>query len=180
MQAETKFDFDVANIAVAIVIAKTGINLIAMRMPLRTRSHVLARQELMYLLYASGKCSYPGIAQYVKRDWSTVMHGCRAHRERQKPMTTQPYFECHITCEGDKVEIAKAVAEIGWIFSAIDNDIVLGAGVKSYATKHVNAEKYSQQSVTDSLMFAKDALILRGVKVIRAKVELVVFDERYK
>lgn len=92
-------------------------------------------------------------------------------------MTTKPYYECHITCVGNKKKIEAAINAIGWSFSAIDKDIVLGDGVKYYATRHFNSRK-SEENVKAALGLCRDELVRRGVNVIRSKVELVLFDER--
>lgn len=42
------------------------------------------RQELMALLYETGRYSYPAIGRFLGgRDHTTVLHGVRAHRARQ-------------------------------------------------------------------------------------------------
>lgn len=96
---------------------------------------------------------------------------------------TKPYYECHITILGesksDKVKVEKSVLSIGWTFSAIDKDIVLGDGVKCYATRHFNI-RYDERNMEAMVMGAKYELESHGLKVIRCKIEKVLFDERYK
>lgn len=92
---------------------------------------------------------------------------------------SKTYYECHITMEGDVKEISKVVAEtIDWKFSAIDGDILLGNGVKCYATKHFNPGKLNGNDVIELLHEAADALVQKGVNVIRRKVEHVFYDDR--
>lgn len=91
---------------------------------------------------------------------------------------TKQYYECHVTMEGDKSHIEKCVESIGWKFSAIDKDIILGDGVKCYATMHYSKSKYADEQI---IAFVEDAsynLASMGCNVIRSKVELVVFDRR--
>ena len=91
------------------------------------------------------------------------------------------YYELHITMEAadsterEKVEVA--VKALGWKFSAIDGDIVLGDGVKLYATKHFNS-RYSGDDMTNILFATAKSLEAQGIKVTRRKVELVIYDDR--
>lgn len=91
------------------------------------------------------------------------------------------YYECHITIEEpDKRHwsyVRLAVEQVGWKFSAIEGDIVLGDGIKCYATRHYNARIPSERMV-DILQETAAALEKLGIKVIRRKVELVIFDDR--
>lgn len=93
------------------------------------------------------------------------------------------YYECHLTCMELVVDNTKkfkeACDEIGWTWSFIDGDPDLGSGIKCYATKQFNS-KNTDDEIVQALLFARDALRRRDVNVIRAKVEVVVFDERYK
>ena len=94
---------------------------------------------------------------------------------------TKEYYECHLTIDDGypfSEKIRNAVEAIGWTFSAIDGDIALGIGTKIYATKHFNVRN-GGDVVKANLIEAKKSLIRDGCRVIRAKVELVLFDERY-
>lgn len=64
-----------------------------------------------------------------------------------------------------------------WKFSAIHDDIVLGEGLKCYATMHYNIRK-TESHVMTMLLDTSIKLKEAGVKVIRRKVERVVFDDR--
>jgi len=92
------------------------------------------------------------------------------------------YYECHITLEGKPVHkenTSRQVEQLGWKFSAIEGDIVLGGGTKWYATRHFNSRKYSVEDVLHFLHSTADLLTTyKTLKVIRRKIELVLFDSR--
>jgi len=87
------------------------------------------------------------------------------------------YYECHITLEGNSNEIKTHVEELKWKFSSISGDIILGDGVKCYATRHFNT-KLSFTKVFEKLMDTAYELENKGIKVIRRKVEHVLYDDR--
>jgi hypothetical protein len=93
-------------------------------------------------------------------------------------METKSYYECHITLEGDP-SIIKPIVEddLRWKFSAIDGDIVLGSGVKCYATKHYNT-KIPEKDIMYLLFLAAEHLEFFKIKVLRRKIEKVIFDDR--
>lgn len=93
----------------------------------------------------------------------------------------KPYYECHITMLGSSWHVKPAVEKIGWAFSCIDSDIDLGAGIKCYATKQFNADKFTKEQVVKFVEEAADALqAASNFKIMRRKVELVVYDVRTK
>lgn len=95
------------------------------------------------------------------------------------------YYECHITLAIDSMDYVagkdeeKAVEETGWTYSKIDGDPDLGGGVKGYATRQFNINKPLQE-VLDELDAISRKLQHSGVKVIREKVEQVIYDRRIK
>jgi hypothetical protein len=90
------------------------------------------------------------------------------------------YYECHITIEAREPlrgYVRSCVEALGWKFSAIDGDIVMGDGVKMYATRHYNA-RIPEDEMVLMLMSAADQLRVKGLNITRRKVERVIFDDR--
>lgn len=89
------------------------------------------------------------------------------------------YYECHVTIEEllQNKDLKQLVESLGWKYSVIAGDIVLGPGPKHYATKHFN-KKIPQQLILDELHGTADDLIKKGFKVVRRKCELVIFDDK--
>lgn len=87
------------------------------------------------------------------------------------------YYECHVTMSGDPNTIEPLVNKTGWKFSAISGDIILGNGIKCYATKHFN-NKLCEKAVMNLLQNEAEFLIYSGVNVIRRKIERVIYDDR--
>jgi len=93
---------------------------------------------------------------------------------------TKPYYECHITLEGNKNFAKQLVEDNGWKFSCIDGDPTLGDGVKCYATRHYNTRE-GELKVKNALHEVADNIAFQGgdlVKVIRKKIEHVIYDDR--
>ncbi len=89
------------------------------------------------------------------------------------------YYECHVTIESkDPIYTELQVNSLGWKYSSIDGDPVLGKGVKCYATKQFNATKNKLEEVIAFVHFAADSIDGETSKVLRRKVELVVYDDR--
>lgn len=89
------------------------------------------------------------------------------------------YYECHVTIESaNQYMTATKVVGVGWTFSAIDGDPVLGKGVKCYATKHFNSSKNTLDEVIAMVDFAAESINDPVSKVVRRKVELVLYDNR--
>lgn len=98
-------------------------------------------------------------------------------RELERPVGSKTYYECHLTILGEPAEVRPYVEALRWTFSAIHNDIILGEGLKCYATRHFNA-RLSEAEVQSLLHVAGNQLKLAGLKVIRRKVEKVLYDDR--
>lgn len=92
---------------------------------------------------------------------------------------TQPYFEVHITMDGDPTALRPLVEGLGWTFSAIDGDPILGSGVKCYATHHFN-QRVTIAEIRTRLDETAERLGRAGahVKIIRRKIEHVILDIR--
>lgn len=95
-----------------------------------------------------------------------------------------PYLELHITVQPerkvDEAELRAYLPMIGWEFSKIENDIILGPGSKLYATKHMNWRTTSPRDAQDTVLTVIGMLEANQFKVIRGKVEVVQFDRRFK
>lgn len=87
------------------------------------------------------------------------------------------YYECHVTMLGDPDKIRPEVEANKWKFSAIDGDPVLGEGIKCYATRMFNI-RMEESVVLRHLMNVAEYLSGRGCKVLRRKVERVIYDDR--
>ena len=90
----------------------------------------------------------------------------------------KPYYEMHITMLGSKDILAPMVKKMGWKFSAIDGDPVLGDGIKCYATAWLSPRRISQDEAVLTLTGTADILKHWGANVIREKIELVIYDTR--
>src|SRR6185312_10268672 len=90
---------------------------------------------------------------------------------------TKSYYECHITLDDDPDNTKYFVELTNWKFSCISGDIVLGDGVKCYATKHFNVKKHVDNVLYELHQMA-DFLQVCGLNVIRRKVEHVIYDDR--
>lgn len=90
---------------------------------------------------------------------------------------SKSYYECHITMIGDPAYIKPIVEHHKWKFSAIDGDPSLGDGIKCYATRHYNVKVRCADVVAE---VKKTAAVLEqdGIKVVRRKVEAVLYDDR--
>ncbi len=86
------------------------------------------------------------------------------------------YYEAHITMEGDPQKLRPVVESVGWKFSCIEGDINLGDGVKCYATRQFNA-RVGDERIVQILNGTADGLA-SVAKVLRRKVELVIYDDR--
>lgn len=92
------------------------------------------------------------------------------------------YYECHITMENfvrSRALTEMDVQDVGWVFSAIDGDPILGEGVKTYATKHFRAngaDNAEQEFIKGELERIANKLHHYGNHVMRKKIELVVYD----
>lgn len=90
------------------------------------------------------------------------------------------YYECHITIEDVKRRTLKTVVEeLGWKFSAIDGDPSLGDKVFCYGTAHKSATMNPAVVIFEMKQVA-DAIKRQGFKVVRQKVELVMYDTKGK
>ncbi len=81
-------------------------------------------------------------------------------------------YEAHITFERENAaKVEEIGSSIGWKFSKIDGDPVLGQKVFCYLTRHA---KDGAQLLLDAM----EATTAVGVTVIRVKVEHIVYDTK--
>lgn len=83
----------------------------------------------------------------------------------------KPYHELHITYLGNEAMVK------GWTNSAIDGDIVLGAGMKRYLTRH-EPDSAPQVVMINEMEKLAESLSVSGRKVLRTKIERVLYDYR--
>lgn len=84
-------------------------------------------------------------------------------------------YEAHLTINSGDVDRAGELAEkYGWKQSRIDGDPVLGPGVNTYWTKHHT----NLLALHDHMVFTMVALREIGVRPIRQKIELIVYDSK--
>jgi len=93
-------------------------------------------------------------------------------------LTDKVYFECHITFTKSKNE--KPLVFNKWKYTSIDGDPVLGAGVKSYYTRQYPATLDIKEIIKDMDKLIPIINKEKGNKVLRTKVELVLYDNRIK
>jgi hypothetical protein len=88
----------------------------------------------------------------------------------------QNKYECHITTFTSSAEVATEVAkELHWKTSEIARDPVLGNDTYFYLTSHSD----SYDRMWERMVEAVNLLELKGCKVVREKIEHIVYDRRY-
>lgn len=87
------------------------------------------------------------------------------------------YYECHVTMTGDPQILRPLVEDLKWKFSCIDGDVVLGDGVKCYATMLYN-QRMRPGLVLSLLHSVANQLTEMGATVLRKKMEQVLYDDR--
>lgn len=84
-------------------------------------------------------------------------------------------YECHITVDVQHAAVATAIAEgQHWKTSEIARDPVLGNKNFFYLTTH----DADFPTMWERMVEASDTLQLRGVEVLRSKIELIIYDSR--
>jgi hypothetical protein len=88
------------------------------------------------------------------------------------------YYELHITMERtERGSSQVAVEKRGWKFSCIAGDPDLGLGEREYATWH-ESSGHEFIDVRDFLNASANAFRELGFKVVRRKIELVMYDTK--
>lgn len=88
-------------------------------------------------------------------------------------------FEIHITCplpsKKDRAGLLKLASIYGWHTSSIKGDPLLGTGSKFYFTAH----KKSYDAAVLHLKLMHEELKYQSIKVLRTKIEGIMWDKRY-
>lgn len=95
------------------------------------------------------------------------------------------YYECHITFLppdgrdpiGNAIATKYLVLLEGWLYSHINGDPDLGKGLKSYATCQYNT-RVPLPKIKERMSAVADKLRKGGCKVLRKKIEKIIYDER--
>lgn len=90
---------------------------------------------------------------------------------------SKQYYEAHVTMFGDREWLETVTKSLHWKFSAIDGDPNLGDGVKLYATIQL-PKRIGEEAAIKTLHTVALVLEKTGAKILRKKIELVLFDER--
>lgn len=89
------------------------------------------------------------------------------------------YFESHITFErtdGERVDrMARDVFPDRWKYSQIDGDPVLGKKVFCYLTAHDKDGDLLKRRMDVVIDYART----NGIGPVRAKIEQIIYDERF-
>lgn len=86
-------------------------------------------------------------------------------------------FECHITVLLENAEIAQSVADAyNWHTSQIERDPVLGKASYFYLTEHSD----NLEELFEEMRECSTALRMRGIKVVREKIEAILYDTKGK
>jgi hypothetical protein len=91
------------------------------------------------------------------------------------------YYECHITIAPNAFKeshIQLVIEKLGWKFSKIDGDPVLGTGTRYYATKNYPKEAHKKCVMHELKSTSEQLEFGFGFDVRRAKIEVVVFDTK--
>lgn len=96
-----------------------------------------------------------------------------------KQLKTIKDFEIHITCplpsKKDRAGLLRIAAIYGWHTSSIKGDPLLGTGSKFYFTAHETT--FDKAALKLQLLY--EDLKLSNVKVLRTKIEGIMWDKRY-
>ena len=84
-------------------------------------------------------------------------------------------FECHITCSvEDALLVERTGLKNNWKFSCINGDALMGAKPHCYLTNY-NADA---QKLKEDMETMSDLLNFNGVKILRQKIERIIFDTK--
>lgn len=85
-------------------------------------------------------------------------------------------FEAHVTCDRSQSLIVQKVADsIGWTFSAIDGDPIMGKQAYCYLTAY---DTSGHALMVRMLNEVRPLLDRHGVEPLRFKIEEIVYDSK--
>lgn len=86
---DPKHPLSPAQLIIYNVALKHGLTIADIMGRRRKPNIVLARHEAMYELHATGKYSLPQIGRFMKRDHTTILHGCRKIEKARQQVAGQ-------------------------------------------------------------------------------------------
>jgi hypothetical protein len=87
------------------------------------------------------------------------------------------YYECHITLGLHPISAQPLIEALGWKYSCIEGDPVLGTGYHEYATRHAST-RVGESRIIAEMSYIAGVLAHAGFNVVRQKVELVIYDTK--
>jgi len=84
-------------------------------------------------------------------------------------------YECHLTFDAEQASLVEASCPYGWTFSRIEGDPALGQRLYCYWT----AWHGSHGVISDEMAVAISLAKRNGLPLVRAKIEHIIYDQRY-
>ena len=85
------------------------------------------------------------------------------------------YFEIHVTMPAESKErTTEILGQVGFKFSALKGDPIMGDDLLFYGTAHTRTEDQAHLKLAQATKALEDS----GITVLRRKIEHVIFDSR--